>query len=164
MGPDTLVLERLQCRKLLVCLPGGSEELLLADGFRQVRLSVRTGTLRAGPVRLRYALEGLQMLGARLLTLRRFLALLSRGSIGRALAAPEQRGRRWADALHAWDLRQAGSTHRQIAANLFGDAASGHDWRGQSDYLRLRVQRLLRLSDRMVSGGYADLLRQRRAP
>jgi hypothetical protein len=33
------------------------------------------------------------------------------------------------------------------------------DWAGSSDYLRLRVQRLVRAGDRMVGGGYRDLLR-----
>jgi hypothetical protein len=62
-------------------------------------------------------------------------------------------------ALQAFDAMQAGASHRHIAAALFGESIVRDDWSGRSDYLRLRVQRLLRFAERLVKGGYRDLLR-----
>jgi hypothetical protein len=42
---------------------------------------------------------------------------------------------------------------------LFGEKVAKEDWCGRSDYLRLRVQRLVRMADKLVNGGYRDLLR-----
>jgi len=62
-------------------------------------------------------------------------------------------------ALQAHDAVQAGASHREIAAALFGEKVVKEDWFGRSDYLRLRVQRLVRTADKLVYGGYRDLLR-----
>jgi hypothetical protein len=62
-------------------------------------------------------------------------------------------------ALQAYDAVQAGASHRDIAAALFGEKAVKEDWYGRSDYLRLRVQRLVRMADKLVNGGYRNLLR-----
>jgi len=51
------------------------------------------------------------------------------------------------------------ASHRDIAAALFGEKVVREDWSGRSDYLRLRVQRLIRTADKLVKGGYRDLLR-----
>ena len=62
-------------------------------------------------------------------------------------------------ALQAYDAVQAGASHRDIALALFGEKVVKEDWYGRSDYLRLRVQRLVRMADKLVNGGYRDLLR-----
>src|SRR3546814_2425929 len=67
---------------------------------------------------------------------------------------PERRARRWAMALRAHDAVGAGASHREIAAALFGEKVVKEDWCGRSDYLRLRVQRLLRMADKLVNRRY----------
>ena len=61
-------------------------------------------------------------------------------------------------ALRALDARREGATHREIAAALFGETRVDADWDGSSAYLRCRVQRLIRLGEALVQGGYRDLL------
>jgi hypothetical protein len=61
-------------------------------------------------------------------------------------------------ALQAYDAVGAGASHREIAAALFGERVVKEDWCSRSDYLRLRVQRLVRTADNLVNGGYRDLL------
>jgi hypothetical protein len=52
----------------------------------------------------------------------------------------------------------AGASHREIAAVIFSPKLVADEWNGRSDFLRLRVQRLLRYGRDMVAGGYRKLL------
>lgn len=138
--------------------PDGHEHLLLSDGVHHLQMEVTAGSLLDGPVCLRYELSGFKHIEAKTLTLRRLLLLRRLGRFPHGLYPPERRARRWVMALQAYDALQAGATHREIAAALFGERVVKEDWCSRSDYLRLRVQRLVRTADRLVNGGYRDLL------
>lgn len=139
--------------------PDGHEHLLLSDGVHHLQIDVTAGSsLLNGPVRLRYELSGFKHIEAKTLTLRRLILLCRLGRFPRGLYPPERRAHRWVMALQAYDAVQAGATHREIAAALFGERGVKEDWCGRSDYLRLRVQRLVRTADKFVNGGYRDLL------
>lgn len=137
----------------------GRELLLLSDGTHHLQLEVTAGSLLAGPVYLRYDVSGLQHVEAKTLTLRRLLLLCRLGRFPLGLFPPELRARRWILALQAYDGMRAGASHRDIAVALFGEKAVRDDWCGRSEYLRLRVQRLLQVANRLVMGGYRDLLK-----
>lgn len=133
--------------------------MLLRQGGRSIRLHVRSGTLSEGPVRLRYALEGFSRLEPQLLTLRRLAGLWRLGRMPADLFPVECRAERWIMLLRTHDGLTEGASHREIAAALFGKEAVDRDWRGRSDYLRLRVQRLAAATRALIAGGYRDLLR-----
>lgn len=138
--------------------PDGYEHLLLSDGVHHLQMEVKAGSLLDGPVRLRYELTGFKHVEAKTLTLRRLLLLLRLGRFPLGLYPPERRARRWLMTLQAYDSVQAGATHREIAATLFGERVVKEDWCSRSDYLRLRVQRLVKTANNLVTGGYRDLL------
>ena len=152
-------LERVAVPALVLCDPSGTEHLLIGDDTCQIRLDVITGTILDGPVQFRFDLAGLVGLEAKLLTLRRLVALLRLGRFPQRLVSRDRRMRRWMMALRALDARRAGATHREIAVSLFGEAAVAADWNGRSAYLRCRVQRLIHLGETLVQGGYRRLLR-----
>jgi len=137
----------------------GHELLLLSDGDHRLQIDVTAGSVLDGPVCFRYELSGFRHIEAKTLTLRRLLLLRRLGRFPRGLFPPERRARRRAMALQAYDGVRAGASHRDIAAALFGEKVVREDWSGRSDYLRLRVQRLIRTADKLVKGGYRDLLR-----
>lgn len=137
----------------------GGEYVLIADGPRCIRIEVRSGTLLKGPVRIDFHLPGDADVEAKLLTLRRLTALCRLGRFPRTLFPPERRARRWAMALQAWDGRQAGASHREIAHVIHGETAVRDQWFGESDYLRTHVKRLLRTADVLIDGGWRHLLR-----
>lgn len=159
--PDAFDLARLACPILVLRDASGVEYLLIGDGACHIRLDITRGTVLEGPVRLRFEFAGLAGMEAKLLTLRRLAALMRMGRFPRGLfpPPPARRARRWMMALRALDARRAGATHRDIAAALFGETRAAADWDGSSAYLRCRVQRLIRLGDALVQGGYRDLLR-----
>jgi len=142
----------------LLTVSGGGQHLVLSDGPWQIHLLVRSGSLLQGPVRLRYALDGFADLEAKLLTLRRLAGLWRLGRMPAELFPRDKRAPRWIEMLRTIDALQAGAEHREIAAALFGSAMARRDWRGDSDYLRLRVQRLVRTSEAMIGGGYLRLV------
>jgi hypothetical protein len=148
---------------LLIRATDGREHALLRQGGRQIQLLLRSGTFANGPVYFHYALEGLQTLEAKLLTLRRLLALHGRGRFPNALFPVERRARRWIMILRTIDGLQSGASQREIAVVLFGGEAVQIGWRGRSDYLRLRVQRLVRGARDLVDGSYIALLGERSA-
>lgn len=136
-----------------------SEHLLLSDGMRRIQLEIKRGTLLQGQVKLHYDLSGLDGLEAKMMTLRRLVLLCRHGRFPNGLFPPERRALRWAQMLQAYDGASAGAAYRDIACALFGEETVTEDWGGRSDYLRLRVQRLVRSATDLVNGGYRHLLR-----
>ena len=156
---DAFDLHRFDSLATVLRSPDGHEHLFLSDGAHHLQIEVTAGTLLDGPVRFHYELSGFKHIEAKTLTLRRLILLRRLGRFPRGLYPPERRARRWAMALRAHDAAGAGATHREIAAALFGEKVVKEDWCSRSDYLRLRVQRLVRTADKLVNGGYRDLLR-----
>ncbi len=156
--PDSLDIRTTGVDVTLLNISGAEQHLVLSEGARHIHLAVRSGSLLEGPVRLRYALDGFADLETKLLTLRRLAALWRLGRMPAELFPRDTRAPRWIEMLRTIDALQAGAEQREIAEALYGSSAVREDWRGQSDYLRLRVQRLVRSSEAMVEGGYLRLV------
>ena len=72
-------------------------------------------------------------------------------------ALPKQTKTRHILNLRAHDARRAGATYREIAEVLLSrDPIAPRDWRDH--HLRHKVRATLRRADRLVAGGYRDLL------
>ena len=154
-----LSLDGLQCRMVVQSGCAGEHHILFAQDGRFLQLHVQ------GPQAIETAcltteiVLSSRLVAPRVEALRRLADLVTHGRLRASLYPPERRACRLMKALQAFDGMQAEASHRQIAAALFGEATVRDDWSGRSDYLRLRVQRLLRFSERLVEGGYRDLLR-----
>ena len=157
--PDAFDLARFAHMATTIVDPNGREHVVISDGYCRIRLDVADGSLRAGPVTLRYRLYGLTDINARILTLRRLVALNRLGRLARSLHPREHLARRWIAVLRVSDAIARGASQREIADGLFGSRITESAWRGRSDFLRLRVQRLMRQARQMVGGGYRALLR-----
>ena len=136
------------------------EHLLLSDGFRGLRIDVVEGSLRSGPVQLRYRLSGIGSAQAPVRTLKRLLVLCRSGRFSSRLHRPERRASRVILMLRAYDAVSSGASQREIAANLLSSEAHGERWRVEAPALRSRVQRLVRNANAMAKGGYLWLLRR----
>ncbi|KZB56359.1 DUF2285 domain-containing protein [Thalassospira xiamenensis] len=135
------------------------QHLLLSDQYRHLQIVISEGTLLEGPVRLRFIISGMKRLKEQALALQRFHAFYRTGQFPSALYPIERRAPRWRMMLQAWDGRQAGASQREIAEVLYGHRTVAEDW--SAGFLRTRVQRLLRGADRLVHGGYLDILQGR---
>ena len=155
--PDAFQIGQLALATTIVGM-SGTEHLAISDGLRRIRLDIVDGTLLEGPVKLHYHLAGFADADPQLLTLQRLLALHRLGRFARGLHPRETKAERWAMMLRSLDLSTQGASQREIAGELFDPSVSA-EWRTRSDFLRLRIQRLLREANAMVSGGYLDLLR-----
>ncbi|WP_394804813.1 DNA -binding domain-containing protein [Sphingomonas agrestis] len=109
-------------------------------------------------MRLRYALEGFDDLERKLLTLRRLAALWRLGRMPARLFPRDLRAPRWIEMLRTLDAMRSGASQREIAEALFEPGRVARDWRAGSDYLRMRIQRLVRASDRMARRDYRRLI------
>lgn len=156
---DVFDLGRLQTMATVLRQPGGGEHLMLGDGRRHLRITVARGTVFDGPVRFHYELAGFATIEPGLTTLRRLCRLQRLGRLPRHQRPRDLHVDRWLTMLRAYDAWRDGASHREIAGALFGESTVREDWGGRSDYLRLRVQRLLRGAKRLVAGGYRKLLR-----
>lgn len=157
---DCLDLRRLQPFATILAAADGTEHVLLSDGVRGIRIDVVGGSIRSGPVELRYRMSGIDSAEAPLLTLRRLLALCRRGCFSAALHPPEVRAARLILMLRAYDAMLSGGSQREIAAILLSSEARGERWRVEAPTLRSRVQRLVRSAQAMAGGGYLSLLRR----
>ena len=136
----------------------GDQQVLICDGPRRLRLAVIEGDILNGPVTCQLALPEPGGAAAGLASLRALIALRDTGRLPAATSRPPSRAKRWLESLQAHDARRAGASQREIAALLFGQDRVREDWAGRSDYMRMRVHRLLRTADRLVAGGYRSLL------
>jgi len=125
------------------------EYVLIADGFRRLRLALRGASLVDGPVRLRYDLDGFHGLDEAVLSLRRLWALWRLGRLPRSLFPPDRRAARSAMALRAFDGHRAGAAYREIARVVLGERMFAGDVNFES--LRKQVARLIGLSERRIS-------------
>ncbi len=136
----------------------GRERILLSDGLGRLCLDVRSGSLLEGPVRLELIVGDIRRSPLAFGSLQRLVESVRLGAIApRPLLSPG-RSVRWVDALRARDARSCGASQREIAVLLFGARRVECDWAGPSDSLRSRVRRMLAHADRMVMGGWRDLL------
>jgi hypothetical protein len=89
---------------------------------------------------------------------RRFWRALSGRSLGLPFGAlPQQTKIRHILNLRAHDGRRAGATYRQIAEVLLSrEPIAPRDWRDH--HLRHKARAILRRADRLIAGGYRDLL------
>ena len=142
----------------MVVSTDGGEHVVLSDGYRRIRIDVEHGTLCEGPVHLSYEILGITGVEAKVLTLRRLLALCRLGRFARNLHPPESLAPRWVAALRVQDAMHEGTSQREIAAVLYGEQSLSVSREHGSDFLRLRVQRLVRAGRYMMSGGYRALL------
>lgn len=131
---------------------------MLTDGSRHLQLHVTEGSVLGGPVRFRCTLNGMRDIEQKVLALRRLCLCHRLGRLPRSLYPPVPQAGRWIDKLRAVDAIAAGASHREIAAALFGEKRTAAEWSRASDYLRLRVQRLVREGKRLVEDGYRELL------
>jgi len=155
---DTFDLMTLGCAATILKGPDDREHVLLRQDGRAIQLSIRSGTVLAGPVRLHYEIAGFDGLEMKLAALERLLALRRTGRLPNRLYPPPPRSERWPPALHALELARAGASQREIAAALFGGPAAVEAWAGSSDFMRSRVRRLLRFAEAMTRGGYRHVL------
>jgi hypothetical protein len=152
-------LDELQCRTIVQHGRAGEQHILFAEDGRFFQLEVQgLRTIETARLTIEIVLSP-RLVAARVQALKRFADMVTHRRLRPSLYRPERRASRWMMALQAFDAMQAGASHRQIAGALFGETVVREDWSGRSDYLRLRVQRLLRFADKLVNGGYRDLLR-----
>jgi hypothetical protein len=156
---DSFDLARFAAMVSVVQSASSGEHIAISDGYHRIRLDVVSGSLMQGPVVLRHHLGGIDRLDQKLLALRQLIALHRHGRFVSSLFPVGPQTTRIVMALRAYDALQAGASQRDIAIALFGNNAVDDDWKAGSDYLRLRVRRLVTLACRMASGEWRHLLR-----
>jgi hypothetical protein len=155
---DSFDLGRFAAMVSVVQCVGRGEYTAISDGYRRIRIDVVAGSLLEGPVLLRHHLQGIDHVDQKLLSLRRLIALHRHGHFVSSLFPFSPQTKRIVMALRAYDALQAGASQRDIAIALFGKNAVDDDWIAGSDYLRLRVRRLVTLARRMAASEWPQLL------
>lgn len=136
------------------------EELRLAMARRAIRLSIVSGTLLKGPVRLSFHLNGTRWLPIRLRALCALDSLVRHGQIPLLTVPFGQSPRRMAMILKTMDGLARGWSQREIAIALFGEKIVASDWGGPSDFLKSRVRRLIAQVADLDGDAYLELLRR----
>jgi hypothetical protein len=149
---------------IVVCTDDDEQHVLICDGPRRLRLAIARGDVLAGPVTCVTRLPSRSSALAALDALRGLVSLRDTGRLPSPGGRPSGKPARWLEILRAHDARSSGASQRDIAAGLFGAARADEDWNGPSDYMRMRVHRLLRAAEHLVAGGYRGLLGKAAAP
>jgi hypothetical protein len=136
------------------------EYSVISDGYRRIRLDVVGGSLRKGPVVLRYHLEGISALRPRVLPLRRLLAICTHRRFIASLFPPDPKMARLTDMLRVHDGLAEGASLAELCEALYGEARGQGCPAQGSDSLRSRVRRLAREARAMAAGGYRQLMKK----
>lgn len=160
--PAAIDLRGLDVATLVVRTADGDQHVLVSDGARRLRLAVVQGDVLAGPSAFRFHLPALALGVGSLEGLRQLVGLRDNGRLESGRAQAPAKAPRWLQILRAHDARRDGASHRDIAVSLFGEARVREDWGPGSDYMRMRVQRLVRAAEQAVAGGYRALFGLRR--
>lgn len=155
--PDALDVAGLDLAVIVVRTQDGHQHVMVSDGARRLRFAVAEGDVLAGAVRCRFHLPAHSVGVGSLEGLRLLIALRDTGRLPPAGGGARLKSVRWLQMLRAHDARRAGASQRDIAMLLFGEVRVREDWSGRSDYMRMRVQRLLRTAEDLVAGGYRAL-------
>lgn len=155
--PDALDIRRLDLAVIVVRTQDGHQHVMVSDGARRLRFAVTGGDVLGGAMRCRLHFPPRGVGLASMDGLRMLIALRDTGRLPKAGRGLRSKSARWLQMLWAHDARCAGASQRDIALLLFGEARVCEDWSGPSDYMRMRVQRLLRAAEDLVSGGYRAL-------
>ena len=156
-GAAGLDIGRLDLPVLVVRSEAGDAHVLIADGDRRLRFAVLEGDVLQGPSACFASLTPARGGAASLEGLRQLMALQANGRLAKPVIATRAGRPKWLAALQAFDARRAGASQRDIACLLFGEGRVSEDWNGRSDYMRLRIHRLVRAAEDLVSGGYRRL-------
>ncbi|WP_206240152.1 DUF2285 domain-containing protein [Novosphingobium terrae] len=157
---DTIALRDLAPWLTIATDIGGTEHVLLSDGWHHIRLDVVEGSLLGRDlVRFHYRLDGIATAEGLVPTLRRFLALCRMRRFPTTMFPIDPRMDRGLDMLRVHDALEDGASQREIAGVLFGEERITAEWTGASDSLRSRVRRLVTDARTMACGGYRRLLR-----
>lgn len=154
---DALDLRGLNVAVLAVRTDDGGQHVVVNDGPRRLRFAVVEGDVLASPVRCRVLFPPHSVGAGALDSLRLLIALRDTGRLPSIAGRAPPKAGRWLQALRAYDARRQGASQRDIARLLFGETRVGEDWNGGSDYMRMRVQRLVRAAEDLVAGGYRQL-------
>lgn len=155
--PAAMDLAGLDAAILVARTADGDQHVLISHGSRRLRLAVVEGDVLSGPAVFRFHLPPLGGGQRALDNLRRLMALRDTGRLVGSGDRPLAKAPRWLQILRVHDARQAGASHRDIALSLFGERRVREDWGAGSDYMRMRVQRLVRAAEQTVTGGYRAL-------
>ena len=161
--PEALDLKALDLAVIAVRTDDGDQHVWVGDGHRRLRFAVVEGDVLAGPVRCQFHLPAPTSGVGGLESLRLLIGLRDTGRIPSTRLRPAAKSARWLQTLRAHDARRAGASQREIATLLFGAARVREDWNGGSDYMRMRVQRLVKAAEDLVGGGYRTLFGLREA-
>jgi hypothetical protein len=155
---DTIDLGRLDSLRTTVTSSGDVEHVAIDDGLRRLRLDIVEGTILAGPIRLRFLIDGPAGAEPGVLALRRLLAVARHGRMIASLHPSDARMRRWLLALRVHDALADGATHREIANALYGPERVASCWNSRSDALQSRVRRTVASARNLADGAWRDLL------
>ncbi|MCW0199895.1 DUF2285 domain-containing protein [Sphingopyxis sp.] len=131
------------------------EHWLFGTAARALRLDIRSGSLRGGPVALTVHVARLDV--PAIVALARLIALARDGRWRRSHFPAERRANRWSQILRVHDALLAGASQRDIADALFGTAGIAN-WRINAAPWRRRSQRLVEAARRAAASKPADWL------
>lgn len=143
---------------LVVSSEAGDQHILVVDGTRRLRFAVIGADVLKGPLRLGFRLPDWRDGVIALDSVKRLVRLRDTGRLTAGPRPPAGKSARWVEAIRAFDARRGGASHREIARLLYGDERVSEEWNGRSDYMRMRVHRLLRSAESLAAGGYRKLL------
>jgi len=151
-------LEAFACRKVVLSLRSGPDQLLLCDGGKRVQVNCLGSTALGDAAAILPLIALGRNFERQTLNIRRLIHLYAAGEAPDHLFKPDCKGVRLEKVLTALDGWLRGDTLRDIAAALYGERVVAEDWAPEGGYLIDRVRRSIKRGRYLMQGGYKSLL------
>ena len=152
------MLRRLSCRRSLLITPDGRHHLVLTHGNRSVEVVCEGLDLLGSGITLRFQIDGLSQLNARMSVLETLRAITQERP-SRFQSRPRPQILRLRDGLIALDGSLAGASYREIAEVIHGKETTREAWRSASRSLKDKLRRDVKRGRVLMEGGYRKLLK-----
>ncbi|MEL7546098.1 MAG: DUF2285 domain-containing protein [Pseudomonadota bacterium] len=155
---DEIVLSAIDSRRRLLDTVDGARHILLSGERFWVQLICKKPAAIADFGAVAVSIKGAKHMKRRLDTADQLLALYHSTGANLSLIGRSKNTERLTQGLLAFDILQAGGSHRDIAEAVYGQQKVAARWGGPSQYYEDWTRRLVSRVHHLIEGGYRDML------
>lgn len=155
---DEIILSRIQTKRVVLETVDGIVHLLMGGDRFWIHLYCENARVVNDRARVGVQIEGMKHFQRRLDTAAQLLSLYQSSGKKLSLIGRNKSSKRLADGLIAYDIIQAGGSHKDAAIAVYGRATVKQNWNQTGSYLEDTTRRLIHRANHLVKTGYRDFL------
>jgi len=155
---DEIILSQIKTRRVALDTIDGERHYLLGGDRFWIQLRCKDPLVFSDSARVGVRIAGMKHFKRRLDTAAQLLSLYQSSGNNLSLIGRNKNSKRLADGLNAFDIVQAGGSHKDVAVAVYGEETVMRDWAQSGSYLEDATRRLIYRANHLVKEGYRGFL------